>query len=106
MKSMRSLGMKQPIGSSVMPMSCAQLEGLVSLVYDLAVELTRHRPGGEPRWVMLADIEEALRQHELDSGELQAAIAIAIERRLLRAAGTPVHSICPWRNGWQIDRAE
>jgi len=89
-----------------MPMSCAQLEGLVSLVHDLAVELTRHRPGGESRWVMLADIEEALRQHELDSGELQAAIAIAIERRLLRAAGTPVHSICPWRNGWQIDRAE
>ena len=98
--------MKQPIGFSTMPMSCAQLEGLAFLVSDVVVELTRHRPAGESRWVMLADIEEAMRQHELDSNELQAAIAVAVERRLLRAAGTPVHSISPWRNGWQIDRAE
>ena len=56
--------------------------------------------------MMLADIEEALRHHRLDANELQAAIAIAVERRLLRVAGTPVHSISPWRNGWPIDRAE
>lgn len=87
-------------------MSRAQLEGIASLVYDLVIELTRHRPPGERRWMMLADIEEALRHHRLDANELQAAIAIAVERRLLRVAGTPVHSISPWRNGWPIDRAE
>lgn len=55
---------------------------------------------------MLADIEEALRRQDLDANELQRAIAIAVERRLLKAAGTPVHSISPWCSSWQIDRAE
>lgn len=86
--------------------SCDQLEGLASLVYGLVVELTSHRPRGESRWVMLADIEEALRRQDLDANELQRAIAIAVERRLLKAAGTPVHSISPWCSSWQIDRAE
>ncbi|MGE0758873.1 MAG: hypothetical protein AB7O38_17760 [Pirellulaceae bacterium] len=80
-----------------MPATRVQLEGIAALLYDLAVELTRHRRGSGPYWIMIADLYEALDRCGLDLAhdDFDAAIVIAVERCVLKTVGTPVHSISP-----------
>ena len=55
---------------------------------DLVRELTRHRPGGGPHWLMIGTVARELRRHGID-GDLEAAITICCERRNLKAEGFP-----------------
>lgn len=70
---------------------------------DIVLALSGHRRGSGPHWVMVADIARELRRHklDLDENDLQAAIAICVERRTLKAEGRPVHSVNPIEP-WEI----
>lgn len=91
-----------------MPVTRVQLEGIAALLYDLVIELTRKRRGFGPHWLMVWDLQDAVARHGmvLTDEDFQAGIAIAVKRCMLKAAGTPVHSISAWQKGGLIDRAE
>lgn len=73
---------------------------------DLVRELTRPRQGGGPHWLAVSDLHAAMRRHGLDlaDDDLQAAIAICVERCVLKTAGDPPHSVAPWQRDWDIGR--
>jgi hypothetical protein len=77
---------------------------LAETLCDLARELTSHRRGGGPHWIAVSDIEDAMRRHglDIDHDDLQAAIAICVERHTMKAEGRPFHSIAPWQKEWKI----
>jgi hypothetical protein len=72
-------------------------DAIASHLCDLVRGLTSHRQGSGPHWIAVSTIERELRRHGLDLAhdDLQAAIAICVERRTLKAEGDPVHSISP-----------
>lgn len=71
---------------------------------EIVAGLTSHRQGSGPHWIMVADLQDALRRHGLDLGgnDLQAAIAICVERHTMKAEGRPAHSIAVWQKDWDI----
>jgi hypothetical protein len=83
-----------------MPKPDAIAEHLCALVR----ELTRHRQGRGPHWVMVETVAREMRRHGLDLAhdDLQAAIALCVERHVMKTAGDPVHSIAPWQKDWQL----
>lgn len=79
-------------------------DALADHLCDLVRELTRHRQGGGPHWVMVETVARELRRHGIgiDDADLQAAIAVCVERHTMKAEGDPVHSIAPWQKDWEI----
>jgi hypothetical protein len=75
-----------------------QLDALADRVCELVHALTSHRGGTGPHWIMIHDIETALRKHglDIDHDDLQAAVAIAVERCVLKTEGEPPHSVSPF----------
>jgi hypothetical protein len=78
---------------SVMP----KPDAIADHLCDLVRGLTAHRGGSGPHWVMVETLACELRRHGLDLAhdDLQAAIALCVERRTLKAEGDPAHSISP-----------
>ena len=72
---------------------------LADHVCKLVEALTKHRQGSGPHWLMVSEIEAALRAHgvEVAGAELHQAIAIAWQRRELKTEGQPVHSVSRWQ---------
>lgn len=91
-----------------MPATRRELEAVAGHLCDLARGLTSHRGGTGPHWIMVSTVHDALGRHgiALDDADLQAAIAIAVERHVMKAEGKPVHSITPWQKDWDIKRRE
>ena len=89
-----------------MPLARRQLDAIADHLCDLVRELTSHRRGTGPHWIMVADLHDALVRHglDLDDDDLQAAIAICVGRHVMKAEGTPVHSISRWQKDWDIRR--
>lgn len=73
---------------------------------DLVRELTRHRQGSGPHWLAVSDLHAAMRRHGLDLAldDLQAAIAVCVDRGTMKGEGEPPHSISPLQREWQIGR--
>jgi hypothetical protein len=71
---------------------------------ELITGLTKHRQGRGPHWIAVSDLEQELRRHGLDlaQDDLQAAIALCVERHVMKAEGKPAHSIAPWQKDWQL----
>ena len=71
----------------------------ISHLVELVEALTKHRQGSGPHWLMVSEIEAALRAHgvEIDGAELHQAIAIARQRCELKTEGQPVHSVSRWQ---------
>jgi hypothetical protein len=71
---------------------------------EIVAGLTAHRQGRGPHWVMVETVAREMRRHGLDLAhdDLQAAIALCVERHVLKTAGTPPHSIAPWQREWDV----
>lgn len=76
-------------------MSKQHLEVVATNLCKLANEISRHRQGGGPHWIALSHVEREMLRHgiAINSDDLQAAVALAVERCVLRVEGQPVHSI-------------
>ena len=94
------------IAAMTMRMSKQQLEVVAANLCELAHEIARHRQGDGPHWIMLSHVEREMLRHgiAINGDDLQAAVALAVERCVLRVEGQPVHSIGAWRRDWQLDR--
>lgn len=79
-------------------LSAKQLSVLADQVCELAHALTSHRAGGGPHWIMVGHMMAALAAHGVNVTleDMDAAIALAVERCVLKTEGQPVHSISPW----------
>lgn len=77
---------------------------LADSLCDLMRELTAHRRGTGPHWLMVSTLARELRRNgvDLDENDLQAAITICVDRRTLKAEGRPPHSISPIEP-WEIE---
>lgn len=84
-----------------MPKPAALADHLCALI----IGLTSHRQGSGPHWIMVETIGRELRRHgfKFSDADLQAAIAIAAERCVLKVEGDPVHSVSVWQQ--PIDEA-
>lgn len=89
-----------------MPLTRRQIAAVADQLCPLAVELTRHRRDGGPHWIAVSEMHDALRRHGVDlaDNDLQAAIAVCVGRHVMKAKGSPPHSISVWQKDWQIDR--
>lgn len=94
------------IGPMTMGMSKQQLEVVAANLCELANEIARHRQGGGPHWIMLSHVEREMLRHgiAINGDDLQAAVALAAERCVLRVEGQPVHSISAWQRDWGLER--
>jgi hypothetical protein len=74
-------------------------EILADTLCDLVRELTAHRRGSGPHWLMVGDLVEALARHGagVTAEEIDAAIALCVARHTLKAEGQPVHSVSVWQ---------
>lgn len=89
-----------------MPKSRRQLEAIAEHLCALVVELTSHRRGGGPHWIMVGEVLGRLRDAgiDVDLEEMDAAIAICVGNHTMKAEGKPPHSISPWQKDWQIEQ--
>jgi hypothetical protein len=80
-------------------LSRRQLAALVDHVCELANALTSRRSGIGPQWIAVSTIADKLAEHgvEVDEADLDAIIAIAVERCTLKVEGNPPHSVSPWQ---------
>lgn len=83
-----------------------QLELIADHLCTLVTELTKHRGGTGPHWLVVATLHDALARHGVGvtGDDRQAAIVICVERHLIKAEGTPVHSVTVWQRDWDIRR--
>jgi hypothetical protein len=60
---------------------------------------------GMGKALMVSTIAAKLQRHDVTvtGDELQAAIAVARGRCVLKVEGNPVHSISPWQKAWDLD---
>ncbi len=72
-----------------------QLEAIADHICDLVRALSENQPRSVPRRIALHDIHAAMRRQGLKVtvDDLRAAVAIAVDRGMLKAAGKPVHSV-------------
>lgn len=79
-------------------LSPSQRAALADQLCDLVRQLTAHRRGAGPHWIMVGEIHARLAEHqvEVSAADLDAAIDICRRRHALRVEGDPVHSISVW----------
>jgi hypothetical protein len=72
-----------------------QIEAIADQLCALVDELTRHRGGSGPHWIGVDTIEHSMRRHgvAVHHDDLQAAVAIAVKRCVLKTEGNPPHSV-------------
>ena len=87
-------------------MSKQQLEVVAANLCELANEIARHRQGAGPHCIALSHVEREMLRHgiAINGDDLQAAVALAVKRCVLKIEGQPVHSICAWQSDWHLDR--
>lgn len=78
-------------------MPAVAANALADHLCDLVRSLTANRRGSGPHWVAVSTVWRELQRAKVKvlPADLQAAIAICVERRTLKAEGEPVHSISP-----------
>lgn len=71
---------------------------------DLIAGLTSHRQGRGPHWISVSDLERELRRHGISvtHDDLQSAIALCVERHVMKAEGSPTHSVAVWQKEWDV----
>jgi hypothetical protein len=73
---------------------------------ELIAGLTSARRGRGPHWIAVSTVARELRKADIvvDDADLQAAIALCVERHVMKAEGRPAHSIAVWQKDWKIER--
>lgn len=88
-------------------MTPAEIAAVADHLCALVQELTAHRRGAGPHWVMVAEVARELGRHGIDctDADLQDAIALCRQRHVIKAEGRPAHSISPWQKDWSAEAA-
>lgn len=77
------------------PLTRRQIATLADRLPAVVAALTGHRSGRGAQWVAVDTLLRDLRRHgvAVTADDLQAAVAIAVERRVLAVEGDPPHSV-------------